>query len=231
VIIKSLPLSMANETNTYGPFALQEIKSAVEALIFASVEPLKSSAIVATLLEADERITITDTEIDALIDAINAELLDQHRPYSIELIAGGYVFITRSEQHRWLRIYQHRNASRRLSQSALESLAVIAYKQPLTKPELDLIRGVDSGHIIRNLLEKDLIEVAGRAETPGRPLYYRTSSTFLQHFGINSVSELPKPREIEDILKDDDMAEHRQLMLELKAELERQQLTDPPKES
>jgi len=222
---------MANETNTYGPFALQEIKSAVEALIFASVEPLKSSAIVATLLEADERITITDTEIDALIDAINAELLDQHRPYSIELIAGGYVFITRSEQHRWLRIYQHRNASRRLSQSALESLAVIAYKQPLTKPELDLIRGVDSGHIIRNLLEKDLIEVAGRAETPGRPLYYRTSSTFLQHFGINSVSELPKPREIEDILKDDDMAEHRQLMLELKAELERQQLTDPPKES
>lgn len=222
---------MANETNTYGPFALQEVKSAVEALIFASVEPLKSSVIVATLLEADERITITETEVDALIETINAELLDQHRPYSIELIAGGYTFITRSEQHRWLRIYQHRNASRRLSQSALESLAVIAYKQPLTKPELDLIRGVDSGHIIRNLLEKDLIEVAGRAETPGRPLYYRTSSTFLQHFGINSVSELPKPREIEDILKDDDMAEHRQLMLELKAELERQQLTDPPKDS
>jgi len=222
---------MANETITYGPFALQEVKSAVEALIFASVEPLKSSVIVATLLEADERIAITETEVDALIDTINAELLDQHRPYSIELIAGGYTFITRSEQHRWLRIYQHRNASRRLSQSALESLAVIAYKQPLTKPELDLIRGVDSGHIIRNLLEKDLIEVAGRAETPGRPLYYRTSSTFLQHFGINSVSELPKPREIEDILKDDDMAEHRQLMLELKAELERQQLTDPPKES
>jgi segregation and condensation protein B len=222
---------MANETITYGPFALQEVKSAVEALIFASVEPLKSSVIVATLLEADERIAITETEVDALIDTINAELLDQHRPYSIELIAGGYTFITRSEQHRWLRIYQHRNASRRLSQSALESLAVIAYKQPLTKPELDLIRGVDSGHIIRNLLEKDLIEVAGRAETPGRPLYYRTSSTFLQHFGINSVSELPKPREIEDILKDDDMAEHRQLMLELKAELERQQLTDPPKDS
>lgn len=222
---------MANETNTYGSFALQEVKSAVEALIFASVEPLKSSVIVATLLEADERITITEMEVDALIDTINAELLDQHRPYSIELIAGGYTFLTRSEQHRWLRIYQHRNASRRLSQSALESLAVIAYKQPLTKPELDLIRGVDSGHIIRNLLEKDLIEVAGRAETPGRPLYYRTSSTFLQHFGINSVSELPKPREIEDILKDDDMAEHRQLMLELKAELERQQLTDPPKDS
>lgn len=222
---------MANETNTYGPFELQEVKAAIEALIFASVEPLKSSMIVATLQEADERIQITEAEVDALIDTINAELLDQHRPYCIELIAGGYSFLTRSEQHRWLRIYQHRNASRRLSQSALESLAVIAYKQPLTKPELDLIRGVDSGHIIRNLLEKDLIEVAGRAETPGRPLYYRTSSTFLQHFGINSVSELPKPREIEDILKDDDMAEHRQLMLELKAELERQQLTDPPKDS
>lgn len=218
---------MAKETKTYGLFDFQEIKAAIEALIFASVEPLQSAVIVTTLQEADERIVISEAEVDALIDTINAELLDQHRPYGIELVAGGYSFLTRAEQHRWLRIYQHRNASRRLSQSALESLAIIAYKQPLTKPELDLIRGVDSGHIIRNLLEKELIEVAGRAETPGRPLYYRTSITFLQHFGINSVSELPKPREIEDILKDDDMAEHRQLMLELKAELERHQFTDP----
>jgi segregation and condensation protein B len=169
--------------------------------------------------------------VDQLVDSINCELLDQHRPYSIEMIAGGYSFVTRTEQHRWLRIIQHRNAARRLSQSAIESLAVIAYKQPITKPELDLIRGVDSGYVVRTLLEKDLIEVAGRAETPGRPLYYRTSETFLQHFGLNSVSELPKPREIEEILKDDDMAEHRQLMLELKAELERQQNPAQPSES
>lgn len=209
----------------YGPFDPRDIQDAVEALIFASSEPISSAAILATLREADDRVDLNDKDVDQLVDSINQELLDQHRPYSIEMVAGGYAFMTRSEQHRWLRIFQHRNAARRLSQSALESLAVVAYKQPITKPELDIIRGVDSGYVIRSLLEKDLIEVAGRAETPGRPLYYRTSTTFLEHFGLNSVSELPKPREIEDILKDDDMAEHRQLMLELKAELERQQNT------
>jgi segregation and condensation protein B len=213
------------DPSTYGPFDPRDIQDAVEALIFASSEPISSAAILATLREADDRVDLTDKDIDQLIDAINQELLEQHRPYSIEMVAGGYSFMTRSDQHRWLRIFQHRNAARRLSQSALESLAVVAYKQPITKPELDIIRGVDSGYVIRSLLEKDLIEVAGRAETPGRPLYYRTSTTFLEHFGLNSVSELPKPREIEDILKDDDMAEHRQLMLELKAELERQQNT------
>jgi segregation and condensation protein B len=216
---------MISDPAMYGPFDPRDIQDAVEALIFASSEPLSSASILSTLREADERVGLTDKDIDQLIDAINQELLEQHRPYTIEMVAGGYAFLTRSEHHRWLRIFQHRNAARRLSQSALESLAVVAYKQPITKPELDIIRGVDSGYVIRSLLEKDLIEVAGRAETPGRPLYYRTSTTFLEHFGLNSVSELPKPREIEDILKDDDMAEHRQLMLELKAELERQQNT------
>jgi len=214
---------MQSKPSTYGSFEAHEVQAAVEALIFASSEPLNAMTIVATLREADEQLEITDRDVDQLVDTINRELLDQHRPYAIEMIAGGYSFVTRAEQHRWLRIIQHRNAARRLSQSAIESLAVIAYKQPITKPELDHIRGVDSGYVVRTLLEKDLIEVAGRAETPGRPLFYRTSDTFLQHFGLNSVSELPKPREIEDILKDDDMAEHRQLMLELKAELERQQ--------
>ncbi len=102
---------------------------------------------------------------------------------------------------------------------ALEALAIIAYKQPITKPEVDHIRGVDLGYIVRQLLEKDLVEVAGRADRPGRPLLYKTTKNFLKHFGINSVEELPKPREINEILQDDDMSEHRQIMLELKAEL------------
>lgn len=216
---------MISDPAAYGPFDPRDIQDAVEALIFAASEPMSATTILATLKEADERVALTERDVDQLVDAVNQELLEQHRPYTIEMVAGGYAFMTRSDQHRWLRIFQHRNAARRLSQSALESLAVVAYKQPITKPELDIIRGVDSGYVIRTLLEKGLIEVAGRAETPGRPLYYRTSTTFLEHFGLNSVSELPKPREIEDILKDDDMAEHRQLMLELKAELERQQNT------
>jgi segregation and condensation protein B len=101
-----------------------------------------------------------------------------------------------------------------LSQSAIETLAIIAYRQPITKPEIDQIRGVDSAYIVRQLMEKTLIEVFGRSDSPGKPLLYRTSKHFLRHFGLNDVSELPKPREIEEILKDDDMAEHRQLLLE-----------------
>ena len=106
-----------------------------------------------------------------------------------------------------------------MSQSAIETLAIVAYRQPITKPEVDQIRGVDSGYILRQLMEKMLIKVSGRAESPGKPLLYKTTKNFLQHFGINSVDELPKPREIEEILKDDDMAEHRQLLIERQMQL------------
>lgn len=122
--------------------------------------------------------------------------------------------MTEPKYHYWLSIFQHENAYRKLSQSAIESLAIVAYRQPITKPEVDQIRGVDSGYILRQLMEKALIEVSGRADSPGKPLLYRTTKHFLRHFGINSVDELPKPREIDEILKDDDMAEHRQLLME-----------------
>jgi segregation and condensation protein B len=88
---------------------------------------------------------------------------------------------------------------------------------------IDSIRGVDSGHMVRQLMEKGLIDVSGRADTAGRPLLYKTSPVFLNHFGLQDLSELPKPREIDEIIRDDDMAEHRQLMMELKADLTRKQ--------
>jgi len=96
----------------------------------------------------------------------------------------------------------------------------VAYRQPITKPEVDQIRGVDSGYILRQLLEKMLIRVSGRADSPGKPLLYKTTKYFLKHFDINSVDELPKPREIDEILKDDDMADHRRLLMERQMELE-----------
>ena len=134
--------------------------------------------------------------------------------FRIQPLAGGYTFATQPKFHYWLSVFQHQNAYRKLSQSAIETLAIIAYRQPITKPEVDQIRGVDSGYVIRQLMEKALIEVSGRSDSPGKPLLYRTTRHFLRHFGLNSVNELPKPREIEEILKDDDMAEHRQLLLE-----------------
>jgi segregation and condensation protein B len=96
-----------------------------------------------------------------------------------------------------------------LSQAALETLAIIAYKQPITKPEIEMIRGVNSDYILNTLLEKNLITIKGRSETIGRPLLYGTTEEFLKYFGLNNISDLPKPREIEEIMKDQDFIDQK----------------------
>ncbi|MGB8316759.1 MAG: SMC-Scp complex subunit ScpB, partial [Ignavibacteriaceae bacterium] len=107
-------------------------------------------------------------------------------------------------------------SKRRLSQAALETLAIIAYKQPITKPEIESIRGVNSDYMLNTLLEKDLITISGRAETIGRPLLYITTNEFLKYFGLNNISDLPKPREIDEIMQDEDFIEQkRKIMMNL----------------
>lgn len=197
----------------------QRLGSIIEAVIFAAEQPLSATEIARILTETELAPLIEEQDVETVIDELNAELQDQGRAFEIRLVAGGYTFATQPKYHGWLEHFQHQNTKRKLSASSVETLAIIAYRQPITKPEVDHIRGVDSGYVVRVLLEKQLIEVAGRHDGPGRALLYRTTPIFLQHFGINSVEELPKPREIEEILKDDDMAEHRQLMLELKSDL------------
>lgn len=191
----------------------------VEALIFANPEPLPAEDIVKALVAEDPSLEIHPTEIEGLIQAMNLRYAEAGLSFTIRHTGGGYSHATHEVFHPYLSHLQHDNANRKLSASAIETLAIMAYKQPITKPEVDAIRGVDSGYIIRQLLEKKLVDVAGRKDAPGKPLLYRTSSVFLKHFGINSVDELPKPREISEILKDDDMTEHRQLILELRQEL------------
>ncbi|HAW78585.1 MAG TPA: SMC-Scp complex subunit ScpB [Balneola sp.] len=190
------------------------LSSVIEALIFASEEPISGQKIKSIIVENEEQIEISEETVSDFVDKLNTRYDDNGLSFRIERIAKGYTFVTQKKFHYWLSIFQHENAYRKLSQSAIESLAIVAYKQPITKPEVDQIRGVDSGYILRQLMEKALIEVSGRSDSPGKPLLYTTTSHFLRHFGINSVEELPKPREIEEILKDDDMAEHRQLLLE-----------------
>ncbi|MDI6400826.1 SMC-Scp complex subunit ScpB [Balneolaceae bacterium ANBcel3] len=196
-----------------------KLVSIIEAILFAADRPLSAVHIAKVITETELSPPISEDDISETIQVINSQLEKEDRAFTIELKGGGYTFATRPKYHRWLEFFQHQNAKRKVSASALEALAIIAYRQPVTKPEVDHIRGVDSGYIVRQLLEKDLIEVAGRYEGPGRALLYRTTPVFLQHFGLNSIEELPKPREIEEILRDDDMAEHRQLMLELKSDL------------
>lgn len=195
------------------------LKQIMEALIFATPYPISLAQISEALFAVDAQVLVEENELLSLIEELNGDYEASGRIFRIEKIGAGFTFKTDSRAHKWLQHIQHENVNRKLTQSAVETLAIIAYKQPVTKPIVDSIRGVDSGHMVRQLMEKGLIEVGGRADSPGRPLLYRTTPVFLSHFGLESMEELPKPREIDEILRDDDMAEHRQTMLELKAEL------------
>ena len=196
-----------------------DFAAVVESLVFASPDPVSEEELCRLIMETEEGLELYPTDIGQAIESLNKDYRENGRSFAIIQQGGGYTFATGKQYYKWLQKFQHENVSRKLTPSAVEVLAILAYKQPVTKPEVDHIRGVDSGYLVRQLLEKELIKVAGRSERPGRPLLYRTTSDFLKHFGINSIDELPRPREIDDILRDDDMAEHRQLMLELKAEL------------
>lgn len=188
-------------------------------MIFASSEPISAESMIEVLAAQDEGLFVDTGQIHEIVHYLNKDYQQNNRSFFIELVGGGYCFVTHKKYHKWLRLFQHQNEKRRLSPAGLEALAIIAYKQPVSKPEVDKIRGVDSGYVVRQLLEKELVEIAGRSDTPGRPLLYRTSRLFLKHFGLNSIDDLPKTREIEDILNDEDMREHRQIMLELRQEL------------
>ncbi|MCC5907541.1 MAG: SMC-Scp complex subunit ScpB [Balneolaceae bacterium] len=196
------------------------LTSVVEALIFASPDPLSWQKISSIIKESEEELDLDENVISRIVGQLNERFEQNDLSFRIEQTGGGYTFVTQPRYHPWLSIFQHENAYRRLSQSAIETLAIVAYRQPITKPEVDSIRGVDSGYILRQLLEKMLLKVSGRADSPGKPLLYKTTPDFLKHFGINSVDELPKPREIDEILKDDDMAEHRKMLMERQMELD-----------
>lgn len=195
------------------------LSSVIEALIFASPEPISEEKICEIIAKGEENLGLETDAIEPFVEKLNQRYEENGLSFNIENVAGGYTFSTKKRYEPWLSIFQHESAYRKLSQSAIETLAIVAYKQPVTKPEVDDIRGVDSGYMLRQLLEKVLIEVSGRLDAPGKPLLYRTTKHFLKHFGINSIDELPKPREIDEILKDDDMAEHRQFLFDRQLEL------------
>ncbi|WP_233505532.1 SMC-Scp complex subunit ScpB [Rhodohalobacter sp. SW132] len=196
------------------------LTAVIEALIFSSPQPIGWEKLSEIVTESEEDLQLNEEIIKRIINRLNERYEENDLAFRIEETGGGYTFVTQPRYHPWLSIFQHENAYRKLSQSATETLAIVAYRQPITKPEVDDIRGVDSGYILRQLLEKMLVRVSGRADSPGKPLLYKTTKHFLKHFGINSVDELPKPREIDEILKDDDMADHRRLLMERQMELE-----------
>lgn len=172
----------------------KEMKKIVEALIFASDGPISGNRINSTIEEIDAN------QIQVIVDELNIEYEQQQRSFQIVHVAGGYQFVTRGEFASYIRKYYKGRSKSKLSRAALEALAIIAFKQPMSRPEIDMIRGVNSDGVVKNLLERNLIQISGRSETIGRALLYSTTTEFLRYFGVNDVSELPKPKEIEELL-------------------------------
>ncbi|MDH7516270.1 MAG: SMC-Scp complex subunit ScpB [Bacteroidota bacterium] len=212
--------AVESEGNTDASTAMiEEFRPIVEALVFAADEPVPFRQIrdivagppsdrdEATADDGDSprskrkrRARFTVNLCNAIIHSLNEEYAREGRAFRIVEIAGGFTFQTTAEFSPWVaRLFSDR-MRRRLTQSALETLAIIAFRQPISKPTIETIRGVNSDFVIKSLLERDLITIVGRDTTVGRPLLYGTTKTFLRHFGLRSLEDLPKPREIEELM-------------------------------
>ena len=191
--------------------------SVIEALIFASEDSISASELIKAIKGIDgEDIQISSSDIENCVEELNAKYETENLSVKIIKISNGFLFATKPEYANYVGYLSSEKSKRRLSQAALETLAIIAYKQPITKPEIESIRGVNSDYMLNTLLEKDLITISGRAETIGRPLLYVTTNEFLKYFGLNNIGDLPKPREIDEIMQDEDFIEQkRKIMMNL----------------
>ncbi|ASQ91749.1 SMC-Scp complex subunit ScpB [Prosthecochloris sp. GSB1] len=175
----------------------------VEAIIFASGEAV-SPAQIRQILE--EELSVQD--IEAAVERLNETYEVSGRAFRIVSIAGGYRFLTDPSLEPVLRKMLAPKIQRRLSQSALEVLAVIAYQQPVTRSEIQQVRGVSPDYAVNKLLERGLIDVRGRADSPGKPLLYGTTREFLDFFNLRSIKDLPKLREIRELVRDEEVQQY-----------------------
>ncbi|WP_037326807.1 SMC-Scp complex subunit ScpB [Asinibacterium sp. OR53] len=178
---------------------LSEIIPHIEVLIFASEKPLTALDIVELINNAfgflEERVTLD--QIEAALDGIREKYNSEFYPFEVKESGGGWQFLTKKDYHKTIAQLNGDKFLKRLSNAALETLAIIAYKQPITKGEIESIRGVNSDYSIQKLLEKELIVISGRNENlPGKPLVYATSRNFMDYFGINSADDLPRIKEV-----------------------------------
>jgi segregation and condensation protein B len=180
-----------------------KLKNIVEALIFSSDRPLSILQIKDVI--NDEKLSTgfkTDIKkIEEALEEIKAAYDSDEYSFKLIELSGGYRFGTKKEYSVWLSKLNKEKLKRKLSQSALETLAIIAYKQPITKHEMESIRGVNVDYIVGSLLEKNLITIKGRADSPGRPILYGTTLQFLEYIGLNSAEQLPPLKDISEIIK------------------------------
>jgi segregation and condensation protein B len=176
---------------------MPDLKTLVEALVFVSQEPVTMERLQAVLEGVPE------ADIRASVDALAAEYDADGRGIHLIRVGGGWLFATKPAHDREVRKLLQIERKNRLSSAGLETLAAIAYRQPVTQSEVSAIRGVDSTGALKTLLEKNLIKIVGRKKAPGNPLIYRTSDEFLLYLGLNSLDELPSEAEIAKILEEE----------------------------
>lgn len=175
--------------------SLEKLEQYIEALIFSSDQSIglsDISAIVAVAFETE----IPSAEVINCVSSIKEKYASEAFAIGLEEINGGYQFLTKKTYHRIINQLQLYKARKKLSQAAIETLAIIAYRQPITKLEVEQIRGVNCDYTIQKLLEKELVTIAGKSDTIGKPLLYTTSPLFMDYFGINTIADLPQLKDL-----------------------------------
>ena len=177
---------------------MKNIRQHIEAILFSSEHPVTIKEMVNCLVEiGEEESEITNDMVEAELNEIAKTYEKKKFSFELTEIGGGFQFMTKPDFHETISKFLNQKTRKRLSTSALETLSIIAYKQPVTKSQVEEIRGVGCDYAIEKLLEKELIEIMGRAETPGRPLLYRPSEMFMDYFGLKNFEDLPQLRDIQ----------------------------------
>ena len=171
----------------------RELKAILEAVLFVSPEPLPVARLMSILG------TVSKAEVVQALGILTHDLDQDGRGIQLVQVAGGYRLVTKQEYGPWLKRMDKAKAAQKLSRSALESLAIIAYKQPLVRSEIEEIRGVETSGVLRTLCERKLVRIVGRKDVPGRPIMYGTTKFFLEHFGLQDLSQLPPLREFKEL--------------------------------
>lgn len=176
------------------------VDAAVEAILLSVDRPIPVAKILEPLGPV-LGVQVDAAGVEAAIERLNKAYDEHGRAFRVEPVSGGYRLMTRPEHAPVIAAMHRARASTRLSRSALETLAIIAYRQPMTRAELEAIRGVACGEVLRSLLDRKMIKITGRAEELGRPMLYGTTPQFLDAFGLASIKDLPKPEELADRLE------------------------------
>lgn len=181
--------------NENEPLAPEQARRVLEALLFASSKPITAAEIRKVMK------FLTVKEIETMIAGLKEEYVRDNRSFELLEVAGGYEIATKKEYAPWIFRIEMQKKAKQVTQSALETLSILAYKQPITRAEIEELRGVDASGVVNTLTERGLIKIVGKKEVPGRPFMYGTTDKFLEHFGLKGLSDLPNIEEIKNLVE------------------------------